>query len=146
MLRNAVLASFLLSAFATTVQAQPCTGDNSCWTISNESKTPITITCTNPVDNFVVPILEPGQSINRQYDSSYGDGLGLWPVEGMCRMHAVGSDKVLRTDFNTTWWGSSLLAKYTATNELQVTVKQYWKDRAEAVFPKDGVSGEGNSP
>lgn len=103
--------------------AQTCWTTNSCWTISNESKHPITVTCTSPIDEFVVSYLEPGHHVQRQYDPSYGDGLGLWPAAGVCKARVINSDQEVYTAFETKQWGSALRAKYTQDNQLEIVLQ-----------------------
>lgn len=107
--------------------AQNCWTTNSCWTIINESKHPITVTCTNPIDEFAVSYLEPNQHVQKQYDPAYGDGLGLWPVAGACKVRVIDSDREAHAVFNTKHWGSALLAKYTQDNQLEISLKNYWE-------------------
>jgi hypothetical protein len=109
------------------VHAQTCWTTNSCWTITNESRHPITVTCTNPIDEYFVSHLQPGQHVQQQYDPSYGDGLGLWPVTGVCSVRVIDSDREVHTAFETKHWGSTLFATYTQDNRLEINLQNYWQ-------------------
>ncbi len=123
MTKHIIMLTVVLLISAVPAHARNCWKTKSCWTISNESKHTIVVTCTNPIDEFTVSNLEPNQQVQKQYDPSYGDGSGLWPVAGVCKARVIDSDQEVHIAFNTKQWGSALLAKFTQDNKLEVILQ-----------------------